>query len=82
MSAKKGLNVEYLLNKIKEKLSEGYEKKTIKLKKEDYKLLNKIYELAEVAEVKYLKTCIKLKIKGTKENTEYIEKLIYANIKL
>jgi GTPase len=82
MSAQKGLNVETLLNKVKEELSREYTERIIKVKKENYKLINKIYKLAEVTEIKYLRTFTKLTVKGKKENLDYIEKLIYANIKL
>jgi GTPase len=82
MSARKGLNVESLLNKIKNELSTDYIEKILRLKKDNYKLLSKIYKLAEVTEVKYLKTVIKATVKGTKENLDYIEKLIYADNKL
>lgn len=82
ISAKKGLNVETLLNRVKSELSKEYIERTIKLKKESYKILDKIYKLAEVVEIKYLKTFTKLLVRGTKENLDYIEKIIYANIKL
>ncbi|MFA5405334.1 MAG: GTPase HflX [Ignavibacteria bacterium] len=82
MSAKKGLNVEYLLNMVKDELSKEFIKRILRLKKDDYKMLSKIYKLAEVIEVKYLKTFTKVTVNGTKENLDYIEKLIYANIKL
>jgi GTPase len=82
ISAQKGLNVESLLNRVKNELSKDYIERILKLKKDNYKLLSKIYKLAEVIEVKYLKTLIKVAVRGTKENLDYIEKLIYANIKL
>lgn len=82
ISAYKGLNVESLLSKVKDELSKDYIERIIRLKKDNYKLLNKIYKLAEVIEVKYLKTFTKVTVRGTKENLDYIEKLIYANIKL
>lgn len=82
ISARKGLNVETLLDKVKEELSKDYMEKTIRLKKENYKLLDKIYKLVEVIEIKYLKTFTKILVRGTKENLDYIEKLIYADIKL
>jgi|WetSurMetagenome_2_1015567.scaffolds.fasta_scaffold61812_2 GTPase len=82
ISAQKGLNVESLLNRVKNELSKDYIERILKLKKDNYKLLSKIYKLAEVIEVKYLKTLIKVTVRGTKENLDYIEKLIYANIKL
>jgi GTPase len=82
MSARKGLNVESLLNKVKKELSTDYIEKILRLKKDNYKLLSKIYKLAEVTDVKYLKTVIKAKVKGTKENLDYIEKLICADNKL
>ena len=82
MSAQKGLNVESLLNIVKEELSKGYIERTVRLKKDNYKLLSSVYKLAEVIEVKYLKTFIRVRVKGTKDNLDYIEKLIYADNKL
>lgn len=82
MSAKKGLNAESLLNRVKDELSKEYIERTIRLKKESYRILDKIYKLAEVTEIKYLKTFTKLRVRGSKENLEYIEKLIYADIKI
>lgn len=81
ISAQKGLNVEMLLKKVKDELSSDYKERIIKIKKDNYKLLSKIYKLVEVLEVKYLKTFIKATVRGTKENLDYIEKLICANIK-
>jgi GTPase len=76
ISAQKGLNVETLLNKVKNELSSSYTERIIKIKKDNYKLLNKIYKLAEVLEVRYLKIFTKVIVRGTKENLDYIEKLI------
>jgi GTPase len=80
ISAQKGLNVESLLNKVKDELSKDYIERILKLKKDNYKLLNKIYKLAEVIEVKYLKTLIKVTVRGTKENLDLIEKLACTDI--
>jgi len=79
ISAKKGLNVEFLLSMVKDELSKEYVEKTLRIKNDSYKLLNKIYNLAEVLEVKYLKTITKIKVKATKENLDFIEILIYAD---
>jgi len=76
MSAQKGLNVESLLDKIKTELSKDYEERTIKLKKDDFKLLNYIYKMAEVIDLKYLKSAIKVTIKSNRENLSYIEKIV------
>jgi hypothetical protein len=67
---------------VKEELSKGYIERTVRLKKDNYKLLSSVYKLAEVIEVKYLKTFIRVRVKGTKDNLDYIEKLIYADNKL
>jgi GTP-binding protein HflX len=82
ISAYKGLNVETLLNKVKEVLSKDYTERVLRLKKDNYKILNSIYKLVEVTEIKYLKTFTKVTVKGTKETLDYLEKLIYADIKL
>ncbi|MBI5403016.1 MAG: GTPase HflX [Ignavibacteriae bacterium] len=79
ISARKGLNVEKLLGKVKEELSSEYEERIIKIKKENYKLLSNIYKLAEVLDVKYLKTFTKATLRGTKDNLDLIEKLNYAD---
>lgn len=76
MSAQKGLNVETLLERIKTELSKDYEERTIRLKKDDFKSLNYIYKMAEVKDVKYLKTAIKVIVKSNKENLTYLEKII------
>lgn len=76
ISAQKGLNIETLLGRIKTELSKDFEERTIKLKKDDFKTLNYIYKMAEVIDVKYLKTAIKVTIKSNRENLSYIEKII------
>lgn len=81
ISARKGLNVEKLLSKVKDELSKEFENRTIRIKKDNYKLLSNIYKLAEVLDVKYLKTFTKATLRGTKENLDLIEKLNYADIK-
>jgi GTPase len=81
ISAQKGLNVEKLLNKVKDDLSKEYIERIIRIKKDNYKLLSNIYKLAEVLDVKYLKTITKVTVRGTKENLDLIEKLNYANTK-
>jgi GTPase len=75
ISAQKGLNVEKLLNKVKDDLSKEYIERIIRIKKDNYKLLSNIYKLAEVLDVKYLKTITKVTVRGTKENLDLIEKL-------
>jgi len=81
ISAQKGLNIEKLLDSVKEELSKEYVERTVRIKKENYKLLSNIYKLAEVLEVKYLKTFTKAVLRGTKENLDLIEKLNYADNK-
>lgn len=80
ISAQKGLNVEKLLNKVKDDLSKEYIERMIKIKKDNYKLLSNIYKLAEVLDVKYLKTITKVSVRGTKENLDLIEKLACTDI--
>jgi GTP-binding protein HflX len=80
ISAQKGLNVEKLLNKVKDDLSKEYIERIIRIKKDNYKLLSNIYKLAEVLDVKYLKTITKVTVRGTKENLDLIEKLACTDI--
>lgn len=77
ISAIKGLNTGALMNMLKEELSKDFSERIIKLKKDDYKALNEIYKMAEVKEVKYLKTCIKVTIKSSRENLSFLEMKIY-----
>jgi GTP-binding protein HflX len=74
ISARKGINTSSLINLIKEELIKDFSEKIIKLKKDDYKTLNDIYKTAEVKDVKYLKTCIKVTIKSNKKNLKHLEK--------
>jgi len=75
MSAKKGLNVKSLVEKIKESLLSENIEKIIKLKSDNYKGLSEIYKLAEVKEVKYLKSVIKVKVRTNKKNFPKLEKI-------
>lgn len=68
ISAAKGLNVNALLEKMKDELSKGHYEETVRLRPDDYKGLSAIYELAEVEEVKYLKTMIKVRLRANKMN--------------
>jgi GTP-binding protein HflX len=74
MSAKKGLNVNSLIEKIKDNLVKENIEKTIKLKSDNFKGLSEIYKLAEVKEVKYLKSGIKVKVRTNKKNFTKLEK--------
>ena len=75
MSAKKGLNVNSLIEKIKDNLVKENIEKTIKLKSDNFKGLSEIYKLAEVKEVKYLKSGIKVKVRTNKKNFTKLEKI-------
>ena len=75
MSAKKGLNVNSLIEKIKDNLVKENIEKTIKLKSDNFKGLSEIYKLAEVKEVKYLKSGIKVKVRTNKKNFPKLEKI-------
>lgn len=76
ISAIKKINIDSLLNKIKNKIDKERKEKSIILKKDDYKKLSRIYELAEVKEVKYLKSSIIVKIKLNNENYSQINNLL------
>ncbi|MEO6695598.1 MAG: GTPase HflX [Ignavibacteria bacterium] len=76
ISASKGLNVNSLMEKIKNELNKENIERTIRLKPDDHKKVSLIYKLAEVSEVKYLKTSIKVKFKTNDKNYSYLEKLV------
>jgi len=75
ISAQKGLNVNAVIEKIKEELNKNNIEKTIRLKADEHKKLSAIYKLAEVSNVKYLKNSIKVTLKTNDKNISYIEKL-------
>ncbi len=74
ISARKGVNISALLKKIKEALTAEDSETVIKLKPHDYKGLSEIYKKTEVKEVKYLKTGIRVKVKTSNSNLEYLER--------
>ena len=75
ISAKKGLNVNSIIEKIKESLLTENIERTIKLKSGDYKGLSELYKLAEIREVKYLKSGIKVKVRTNKNNFSKLNKI-------
>jgi len=75
ISAKKGLNVNSIIEKIKESLLTENIERTIKLKSGNYKGLSELYKLAEVREVKYLKSGIKVKVRTNKNNFSKLDKI-------
>ena len=75
ISAKKGLNGNSIIEKIKESLLTENIEKTIKLKSGNYKGLSELYKLAEVKEVKYLKSGIKVKVRTNKNNFFKLNKI-------
>lgn len=76
ISAGKGLNVNAVIEKIKDELNRNNIERTIKLKAGEHKKLSTIYKLAEVSKVKYLKNSIKVTLKTNDKNISYIEKII------
>jgi GTP-binding protein HflX len=75
VSAEKGLNLNNLIDAIIKELTLNNFDKTVKLKAGDYKGLSDLYNLAEVKDVKYLKTIIKVKINTTEKNFSKLEKM-------
>jgi GTP-binding protein HflX len=76
ISAKKGIYINSLLEKIIFDLRAGSIEKTIRLKPADFKNLSVVYKLAEVYEVKYLKTAIKVKVRANEKNLLQLERVI------
>ena len=75
ISASKGININSLIETLKNEISENNIEKIIRLKPGNYKGLNEVYKLANVKEVKYLKTAIKIKLETNKKNILHLEKL-------
>lgn len=76
ISAEKGMNINSLLEKIKEELSKENHERTLKLRADDHKTVSMIYKLAEVSKVKYLKNSIKVTFRTNDKNYSYLEKII------
>lgn len=76
ISAEKGLNLEKLITAIKSELNKENSERTLKLKADDHKKVSKIYEMAEVSRIKYLKSGIKVTFTTNDKNYSYLEKLI------
>lgn len=68
ISAEKGLNLKSLLEKISDELKKDYTERTLKLKPDDHKKVSMIYNLAEVSNVRYLKSGIKVTFRTNEKN--------------
>ncbi|HEY5122957.1 MAG TPA: GTPase HflX [Ignavibacteria bacterium] len=75
ISASKGINLNSLIEIIRNEISENNIERIIRLKPNNYKGLNQVYKLADVKEVKYLKTAIKIKLETNEKNILQLEKL-------
>ncbi len=76
ISARKGINVAALVQKVKYMLSQGDKETVVRLKPHDYKALSSLYGSSEVKEVKYLKTGIKVTLKTKHTNIKHLQKKI------
>jgi GTP-binding protein HflX len=76
ISASKGINLNSLVETLKNEISENNIEKTIRLKPDNFKGLNEVYKLANVKEVKYFKTSIRIKLETNKKNILQLEKLL------
>jgi GTP-binding protein HflX len=75
ISASKGINLNSLIETLRNEISENNIERIIRLKPDNYKGLNQVYKLADVKEVKYLKTAIKIKLETNEKNILQLEKL-------
>lgn len=75
ISASKGINLNSLIEIIRNEISENNIERIIRLKPNNYKGLNQVYKLADVKDVKYLKTAIKIKLETNEKNILQLEKL-------
>ncbi len=75
ISAEKGININSLLEKIKEEFSKENVEKIIRLKPDDHRKVSMIYKLAEVKEVKYLKKSIKVTVRANEKNYSKLKML-------
>lgn len=75
ISAEKGININSLLEKIKEELNKENKDRVLRLKPDDHKKVSMIYKHAEVINVRYLKKSIKVTFRANDKNFEYLEKM-------
>ncbi|MEO8208961.1 MAG: GTPase HflX [bacterium] len=75
ISAEKGLNINSLMERIKEELNKNNIERTIKLKPDEHKKVSMIYKLAQVSKVKYLKSGIKVTFKTNDKNYSKLKTL-------
>lgn len=75
ISAEKGLNINNLMEKIKEELNQENIERTIKLKPDEHKKVSMIYKHAQVSKVKYLKSGIKITFKTNDKNYSKLKTL-------
>jgi GTP-binding protein HflX len=75
ISASKSININTFVLLLKQEISENNIEKIIRLKPGNYKGLSKIYKLADIKDVKYLKSAIKIKLETNEKNILQIEKI-------
>lgn len=75
ISASKSININTFVLLLKQEISENNIEKVIRLKPGNYKGLSKIYKLADIKDVKYLKSAIKIKLETNEKNILQIEKI-------
>ncbi len=76
ISAKRGININNLIEAIKKQMAKESEEQQVRLNLEDTKTLARIHSLAKVTSVKYNKKTMLIKFKAEKENLEKIKKII------
>jgi len=76
ISASKGININSLLEKIKDEFSKDNEEHVIRLKPDEHKKVSMIYKLAEVKDVKYLKRSIKVTLRTNESNYSKLKTLV------
>ena len=68
ISAEKGINMKFLIEALKNEFGRNNVETIVKLEVGDYKGLSELYEKAQVKDVKYLKSGIKVKLTTSSKN--------------
>lgn len=76
ISAKKGMNINGLKEKLINIYEESYREHTLFLQHHDSKIVSQIHSLAEVTDTKYHDDKIEIKFKADQTNLEKIERLV------
>ncbi|MBS4033096.1 MAG: GTPase HflX [Ignavibacterium sp.] len=79
ISARKGINVSALMNKVKNIVEHSFTEEKVNLNIAQTKIASQIHQLAEVLSTKYDDDIMTISYRANKENSDKIKKIIYGS---